>query len=101
MGPEFLFAGFVLLQRLVLRGGRTGCPNGKDGCERKNGSMERRFHRVSPSSSHRAAMLFLICLKWANSSRAQKPITSSDGEKRAACSLQACIGKYILRSAKK
>jgi hypothetical protein len=53
MGPELLGAGLVFLQRtvflrLLLCGRKTRAGNETDGHKRKNGSMESRFHRVTP-----------------------------------------------------
>src|SRR5438477_10978379 len=55
MGPKLLGAGFVLLQPLLLRVGLAGPRHNKDRCERKNRSIESRFHRVTPYAGARPA----------------------------------------------
>src|SRR6202011_1893623 len=60
MGPEFLGAGLVLLEWFILRAGRTGPSDHNDCCERKNGSIESRFHRVTPSAAWRLRVLFIL-----------------------------------------
>ena len=57
MGPEFLGAGLVFLQWLLLCAGLAG-PRDKGNCrERKNRSIESRFHRVTPYAAGRLRML--------------------------------------------
>src|SRR6476660_7748599 len=48
MGPEFLVAGIVFLQRFLLGVGLTAPRDNEDRCERKNRSIESRFQRVTP-----------------------------------------------------
>jgi hypothetical protein len=60
MGPEFLGAGLVLLEWFILRAGLTGPSDNEDRCERKNGSIESRFHRVTPSAAWRLRVLFIL-----------------------------------------
>jgi hypothetical protein len=60
MGPEFLGAGLVLLERFILRAGLTGPSDNEDCCERKNGSIECRFHRVTPFAAWRLRVLFIL-----------------------------------------
>jgi hypothetical protein len=57
MGPEFLGAGFVFLQRFLLRAGLGDSQardprNGEDGGARNNGSIESRFYRVTPYAAY-------------------------------------------------
>src|SRR5882757_3113154 len=60
MGPEFLGAGLVFLQRLLLRAGLAG-PRDKGNCrERKNRSMESRYHRVTPYAAGRLRMFYFV-----------------------------------------
>src|SRR5581483_8736485 len=64
MGPELLGAGLVFLQRAVfVRLLRIGCSDACDNTdcrERKNRSMESRFHRVTPLKAAEAAALFIM-----------------------------------------
>src|SRR4051812_15798373 len=60
MGPEFLGAGLVFLQRLLLRTGLTGRGDKCNCRERKNRSIEGRFHRVTPYTAGRLRMLFVL-----------------------------------------
>jgi hypothetical protein len=60
MGPELLGAGLVLLERLILRAGLTGPGDNEDCRERKNGSIECRFHRVTPYAAWRLRVLFIL-----------------------------------------
>jgi hypothetical protein len=48
MGPEFLVAGLVALEGFLLCAGLGNAHHGEDGGARKNGSIEDRFHRVTP-----------------------------------------------------
>src|SRR5882762_1954608 len=91
MGPEFLGAGFVFLQSRLLCAGLTGPRDNDDCCERKNGSIESRFHRVTPYAAKRLRLLFILNVSrdelwWWSAVRWIRPrnvITSAGGEKRA------------------
>src|SRR5881398_3574976 len=83
MSPEILGAGFVFFQRLVLCGREASRADGDNCCERKNRSIESRFHRVSPYAAGPAAMLFLLCPCGRSLREAQNPTTSSAREKRS------------------
>src|ERR1700716_1401320 len=90
MGPEFLGAGLVFLQSLVLCAGLIGPRDNQDCCERKNGSIESRFHRVTPYAAKRLRLLFILSVSrdelWWIAVRWIAPenvITSTGGEKRA------------------
>jgi hypothetical protein len=48
MGPEFLVAGLIAREGLLLCVGLGNSQNGEDGAARNNGSIEYRFHRVTP-----------------------------------------------------
>ena len=58
VGPELLGAGLVFLQGLLLRAGLAGPRDNEDCCERKNRSIESRFHRVTPYAAWRLRLLF-------------------------------------------
>src|SRR6267378_2582415 len=58
MGPEFLGAGFVLFQWLLLCANLAGTRRNDDRCERKYGSIESRFHCVTPCAAKRLRYLF-------------------------------------------
>jgi hypothetical protein len=58
MGPEVLGTGLVFFQRLLLRVGLANPRDNEDGCERKNRSIESRFHRVTPYAAWRLRPLF-------------------------------------------
>src|SRR6185437_784619 len=65
MGPEFLVAGFVLLEGPILVGLRlrTGHARARDNADcrkRKNRSMENRFHPVSPYAARRLRKLLIL-----------------------------------------
>src|SRR5229473_3306749 len=60
MGPEFLGAGLVFFQRFLLRVGLAGPRDNDDRCDRKNRSIESRFHRVTPYAAWRPRMLFIL-----------------------------------------
>jgi hypothetical protein len=66
MGPEFLGAGLIRVERLVLRlllllcVGLTGPRRKGDCCKRKNGSIECRFHRVTPYAAERLRLLLIL-----------------------------------------
>ena len=66
MGPEILGAGLVFLQGLLLRAGLAGPRDNEDCCERKNGSIESRFHRVTPLCSLAAAPVIILNVREAN-----------------------------------
>ena len=57
VGPEVLGAGLVFLQGLLLRVGLADPRDNEDSCERKNGSIESRFHRVTPYAAWRLRLL--------------------------------------------
>jgi hypothetical protein len=58
MGPEFLGAGLITVQRFLLCVGLTD-PRDNDDCrERKNRSIESRFHRLTPYAAERLPLLF-------------------------------------------
>jgi hypothetical protein len=59
MGPEFLVAGLITFQ-LALRAGLSGSRNNNDCCERKNISIESRFHRVTPCAAVRPRLLLVL-----------------------------------------
>ena len=95
MGPEFLGAGLVFLQRFCLCAGlgdpQTRDPrNGEDGGARNNGSIESRFHRVTPYAAQVEPRL-VYCLNatrdellvWCRVGRPQNATTSGPREKRA------------------
>jgi hypothetical protein len=73
----------------LLCTGLTGAGDNEDCCERKNGSIESRFHRVTPCAARAAASVIYFgtferriwsAVKWI---RRENGITSSAGEKRA------------------
>src|SRR4029079_14811644 len=47
VGPEALGAGLIFFQRLLWRVSLAAPRHNQNGCERKNGSIESRFHRVT------------------------------------------------------
>src|SRR3984957_324918 len=60
MGPEFLGAGLIGMERLLLRVGLAGPRDNDDCCERKDRSIESRFHRVTPYAAVRLRVLFIL-----------------------------------------
>jgi hypothetical protein len=66
MGPEFLGAGLVFLQSRLLCAGLTGPCDNDDCRERKNGSIESRFHRVTPYAAKRPRQLFILKVRETN-----------------------------------
>src|ERR1700733_11062890 len=88
MSPELLGTGLIFFQRLVLRAGLAGGPHNEDRCcERKNGSIENRFHRVSlPVQPCGCCIVFFERLCGGirvRFERLKNPSTSPAGEKRA------------------
>ncbi len=57
ISPELLGAGLIFLQGLLLRVGLADPRDDEDGCERKNRSIESRFHRVTPYAAWRLRLL--------------------------------------------
>ena len=75
MGPEFLVAGLVVLERLLLRADLSGPGDNANCRERKDGSIENRFHRITPYAARRLRMLFIL-----EGSRDVPSLSGSDGE---------------------
>jgi hypothetical protein len=90
MGPEILGTGFVFLERLLLRAGWTGRRDNGDCRERKNGSIDGRFHRVTlPYAAIAAAHVIYFerfvgrtLVVWCEVVRPENATTSVAGEKR-------------------
>ena len=60
VGPEVLGAGLVLLQGLLLRVGLASPSDNEYCCERKKGSIESRFHRVTPYAAWRLRPVIIL-----------------------------------------
>ena len=60
MGPEFLGAGLIAMEGFLLCVGLAGPRDNGDCCERKNRSIESRFHRVTPYAAERLRLLFIL-----------------------------------------
>ena len=59
MGPELLGAELVTFE-LLLGASLSDPHDGEDRSTRKNGSIESRFHRVTPYAAERLRMLFIL-----------------------------------------
>src|SRR3954468_22644815 len=96
MGPEFLGAGFVFLQRFLLCADLRDPRNRENSDARKNGSMESRCHCVTPCAARIEPRLFVL-----NATKTSFwPAVEADGEKLAHLGEERSARRAALAGAK-